>query len=279
MNFKRSFCLLIAVLLTASAVLLLFPNWLFAIKPDIDFTGTIVNLDDLKIEHFPFYGGRDGVFGVSDLVKGYTEYVSNGTENAPDILEQLKKLTQRDDFMSELYAFLFISLLTVPVYMLIRFVIYDTVYEIPEMTILPLRILLRGVFAASASLVTVFITWFLYRTVIFDIVLTFLMEKIQALTNMQFALNATNIFMLVVLTIAVIALLRATLFRGSIFTSILGAILRTALFIMLVAVIALFYAKMTMRAILFMLAAFAAIGILKSIFLPEKRAAYRARRH
>ena len=133
------------------------------------------------------------------------------------------------------------------------------------------RVFLRGIVAVSASLVTVSATWFLYKRLLFQVILQNAYSWLTQLTSVKFALNATNIVILLVTVCAVIALLRATLFRGSVFTSILGAVMRTLLYIVLIAVISIFITRMTTRTILFMLAALFAIGLVKDVFLPEKK--------
>lgn len=282
MGARGAFCLTLAILLTAGAVLMMFPNWLFAVFPQFSVPGDIVDFNELDIYHFPFYGnaqraGETAAYGVSDFVKSYADYVTTGAP-APNAWAELGKITSQEGFLSTLYAFTLISLLTIPVYMLMRLLVYDAVYAQAERAPFLIRVLLRGAVAASASLVTVFLTWFLYRTLVFELALTFLLDKLEAITSWQFALNATNIVVIVVIAVAVVALLRATLFRGSIITSVLGAFLRTVLYVLLIAIISIFIGETTLRTLAFMLAGLFVIGGVKSIFLPEKRAAARAAR-
>ncbi len=275
MNAKRIICLILAILLTACSLIILFPNWLRTHVKDEDLEKKGVSLEKLSMTEFPFYGGKEEVFGIRELAASYKDFIAKGAKPAPNIGNSLLKLTHRDDFIQELYAFFLISLLTIPVYMLIRLIIFDGVYEISDLSPLVIRFFIRGIFAAMASIVTVFVTWFLYRTVVFDIVLSFLIEKLGSITNVQFALNATNIFLLVVIALGVIALLRQTLFRGSIMSSILGCLMRTLLFVILIAVCTVFIPGITFRTVLFLLVMILVIGILKTILLPEKKTVVR----
>ncbi len=275
---KRIACSLLAALLTAGAALLMFPAWLFELYPEADFTGTIVNLEQLDIRHFPLYGnvGAEGSEkGVSDLLQSYESFITTGDAPAPNLLDKLGEITSQDGFLEILYSFVFISLLTIPVYMLLRLLLYNAVYEAAEHVVWLLRPFARGIVAASASAVTVFATWFLYKTLMFNLVFDFLKNTASKLIADEkfanIALNATNVVLLIVLAIFVFALLRKTLFRGSISLSVLGALLRTLLFVVLVSSVNVFIGSMTLRTILFMAAALLVIGIMKDIFFKDKR--------
>lgn len=278
MSTKRALCTLLAVLLTAAATLLMFPNWLLELYPEADFSGTFVNLEELDIRHFPLYGnvGGDGSEkGISDLLQSYESFITEGTEPAPNIFDKLGEITAQDGFLQILYSFVFISLLTIPVYMLLRLLLYNAVYEAAEHAVWILRPFARGLVAASASAVTVFGTWFLYKTLVFNLIFDYLKNTAEKLFSDEkfanFALNATNIVILVVLAIGVFALLHRTLFRGSISLSVLGALMRTLLFVILVSSVNVFIGSMTLRTILFMLAALLVIGIMKDIFFKDNK--------
>lgn len=270
MFIRRVFCGLLAVALTLAAFAMLFPDLVRSFLPEADISAYI-DTEGLDISHFPFYGssGKEGVFGLSDMVEAYADYVEKGVEPAPDFMVLLRLLTAQESFLSTLYAFALVSLLTIPVYMLTRLLVYNTLYGMAEDCSLLGRIFVRGIVAVSAALVTVSFTWLLQKRYL-GIALDYLSGQLGKLTSVKFALSATNIAILIVIGFAVIALLRATLFRGSVFTSILGAVLRTLLFIVLIAIVQVFIGRMTTRTVLFMLAALLVIGIIKEIFLPEK---------
>ena len=269
MFIRRAFCFLLAAALTLAAFVMLFPE-LSSILPEADFFA-FLRTEGLDIRHFPFYGsaGGTGVFGLSDMAAAYADYVEFGAAPAPDFITLLRVLTSQESFLSTLYAFFLVSLLTIPVYMLTRLLVYNTLYAMAEDFSLIGRILVRGMVAANAALVTVSLTW-LFQKRYLGLALDALSGQLGKLTSVKFALSATNIVILLVIGFAVIALLRATLFRGSVFTSILGALLRTLLFIVLIAIVQVFIGRMTARTVLFMLAALLVIGIVKEIFLPEK---------
>lgn len=274
MSAKRFFALILAVVLTCAAIMVLFPSWIRDFAPEMD-VASAFDLGDVDITHFPFYGdalrfGEGTDFGVSNIVAAYAGYVETGAGETPNFLNLAGKITAQDDFLETLYTFLLTSLLTIPVYMLLRLLVYNALYDMAEECSWLGRVFIRGAVAASASLVTVTATWVLQKRYL-GVILEFIKEKIASLTTVQFALNATNLVILVIIAFAVIALLRATVFRGSVFTSILGAILRTLLFIVLIAVISVFIGRTTARTIAFMLAAVFAIGIVKDLFIPEQR--------
>lgn len=275
---RRFFAFVLAVGLTAAALFMMFPSWLNAVAPEAALTQHGIDLTGLDIYHFPFYGnagrraeGEDTGFGVSDMVAAYADYVEKSGQTPPSFGDLCARLVSRDDFLQTLYDFMIVALLTIPVYMLVRLLAYNALYEMAESAMWLARVFLRGVVAVSASIVTVSATWFLYKRLLFQVILQSIYGWLTQLTNVSFALNATNIVILLVTVCAVIALLRATLFRGSVFTSILAAVLRTALYIVLIAGISIFISRMTARTILFMLAALFAIGLVKDVFLPEKK--------
>lgn len=275
---RRFFAFVLAVGLTAAALFMMFPSWLNAVAPEAALTQHGIDLTGLDIYHFPFYGnagrraeGEDTGFGVSDMVAAYADYVEKSGQTPPSFGDLCARLVSRDDFVQTLYDFMIVALLTIPVYMLVRLLAYNALYEMAESAMWLARVFLRGVVAVSASIVTVSATWFLYKRLLFQVILQSIYGWLTQLTNVSFALNATNIVILLVTVCAVIALLRATLFRGSVFTSILAAVLRTALYIVLIAGISIFISRMTARTILFMLAALFAIGLVKDVFLPEKK--------
>lgn len=275
---RRFFAFVLAVGLTAAALFMMFPSWLNAVAPEAARTQLGIDLTGLDIYHFPFYGnagrraeGEDTGFGVSDMVAAYADYVEKSGQTPPSFGDLCARLVSRDDFLQTLYDFMIVALLTIPVYMLVRLLAYNALYEMAESAMWLARVFLRGVVAVSASIVTVSATWFLYKRLLFQVILQSIYGWLTQLTNVSFALNATNIVILLVTVCAVIALLRATLFRGSVFTSILAAVLRTALYIVLIAGISIFISRMTLRTILFMVAALFAIGLVKDVFLPEKK--------
>ena len=281
---KKFICTFLALALSLASVLVMFPWLVGEYFPEVSLENGYIDFDVVNIRSFPFYGGREEIgengnnenYGVYEVLEAYKPYVKEGAEPIPDIMAELDKIYARQDFFETVYAFCLIALMTIPVYMILRLVIYNCVYRVGSGWFFPLRIFWYGVAGASASLVTVSATWFMYKTVIYDIVIDFLTGLISGITDsVQVALATTNILTLIVIALLVIVLLRATLFRGSIFTSLLGAILRTMLYVIIIAAIEVFVLDATGRTVLFLLAAVVLIGLVKAIFLSDKHASLR----
>ena len=274
MFIKRAICTLLAVLLTLAALIILFPAQFRGIAPELDLN-TIVDVRDLDITHFPFYGNEGHAsaqnYGVSDVIAAYADYVEKGNGNTPNPLTLLKTISERSDFLDTLYTFLIMSLLSIPVYLVLRLLVYNTLYTFVEDGLILARIFGRGLVAVDVSLVTVTATWILQKQYL-SLILDFLKDKIAPLTSVEIALNVTNIVILAIVAVSVIAILRATLFRGSVFTSILCAVLRTLVFVIAVAAISIFITRTTRRTIFIMIGAIMVIGLLKNFFVPEAKA-------
>ena len=281
---KKAICTLLALVLSLASVMVMFPWLINEYFPEVSLENEYIDFDKVNIRSFPFYGGnpvpgengKNENYGVFEVLTAYKPYVKEGAEPIPEFPAELEKIYARTDFYDALYAFGLIALMTIPVYMILRLVIYNSVYRVGKNWFFPLRIFWYGIAGASASLVTVSATWLMYKTVVYDIVVRFLTDMLSDLTNsVQVALTTTNILTLVVIALLVIVLLRATLFRGSIFTSLLGAILRTALYVIIIAAIEVFVLDVTGRTMLFLLAAIVLIGLVKAIFLSDRHASLR----
>ena len=175
---RRFFAFVLAVGLTAAALFMMFPSWLNAVAPEINLSRYGIDISRLDIYHFPFYGsagrraeGEDTGFGVSDMVEAYADYVEKSGQTPPSFGALWSRLMSRDDLIQTLYDFMIVALLTIPVYMLVRLLAYNTLYEMAESTMWLARVFLRGIVAVSASLVTVSATWFLYKRLLFQVIL------------------------------------------------------------------------------------------------------------
>ena len=184
---------------------------------------------------------------------------------------EIGKLYARADFMDALYAFLLIAVMTIPVYMVLCFIVFNGAYELGKKWFFPIRYLWFGMVTVVSSFVTVTATWVMYKTVIYDIVLKFLMNLAEEVTkNVQLALATSNILTLAVIGVLVCLLLHRTLFRGSIFLSLLGAVLRTVLFLVLVAFVNVIVYELNWRIMLFILIFLFGVGLLKVVLFPDK---------
>lgn len=271
--FRKVFCFLLAIALSCAAAMVIFSSDIQKAFPDLSFEIPYVDKNAVDIHNFPFYGGNEqnGNFGVYDIVKSYSGYIKNAGVRAPDLNALLSRLTSRADFTENLYAFLLVSLLTIPLYMILRLLVFNGAYELGKKWFFPVRYLYFGVIALLSAFVTVTATWVMYKTVVYDIVLSFLTGLVQEVVkNVQVALATTNIITIAVIGVLVCLLLHRTLFRGSVFLSLIGAALRSTLFLIFVSCIDIFVYNGTPRMYLILLGAFFAIGLIKALLFPDK---------
>ena len=270
---KRVFCTMLLVLLSALGVFIMFSGMIGSDVNEMIPVFDFVDKNEVMIQKFPFYGGnaQEGNFGVFDIVKTYSKGIMDASAPLPDFMGEITKLYSRADFMDALYAFLLIAVMTIPVYMVLCFVVFNGAYELGKKWFFLIRYLWFGIVTALSSFVTVTATWVMYKTVIYDIVLKFLTNLAEEVTkNVQIALATSNILTLAVVGVLVCLLLHRTLFRGSVFLSLLGAVLRTVLFLVLIAFVNVMVFEMTWRMMIFVLLFLVAMGLFKVILFPDK---------
>lgn len=271
--FRKVFCLILAIALTGAAALVIFTGDIQKAFPEWEIKIPYIDVKAVDIHQFPFYGGDEegGNFGVYDVVKSYSGRIKDENAPTPDFNALMGKITSRADFTDSLYAFLLVSLLTIPVYMVVRLIVFNGAYELGKKWFFLFRYLYFGFVTLMAAFVTVTATWVMYKTVVYDIVLAFLTGLMQEVVkNVQVALATTNILTIAIIGVLVCLLLHRTLFRGSVFLSLVGAILRSALFVIIVACVNIFLYDGTLRVYLFALAALFAVGLIKAVLLPDK---------
>lgn len=271
--FRKVFCLFLALALSGLAAVVIFSNDVQRTFPDAEISIPYIDPKAVDIRQFPFFGGDEanGNFGVYDIVKSYMGYLKDRSTALPDINQLLSKLTARADFTESLYAFLLISLLTIPVYMIVRLLVINGAYELGKKWFFLLRYLYFGAVSLMSAFITVTATWVMYKTVVYDIVLAFLTGLVQeVIKNVQVALATTNIIIIAVIGVLVCLLLHRTLFRGSVFLSLVGAILRSVLFVIFVSFANIFMYEGTVKMYPFVLAAFLLIGFVKAVLFPDK---------
>lgn len=271
--FRKVFCLILGLMLSALAAMVIFSSDFQKMVPEWKFEIPNIDAKEVDIHLFPFYGGDEagGNFGVYDIVKSYSGYIMDKDAPVPDLNQQLSKLTAREDFTESLYAFLLISLITIPVYMIVRLLVINGAYELGKKWFFPVRYMYFGVISLLSAFITVACTWVMYKTVVYDVVLSFMTGLVQeVIKNVQVALATTNIIVIAVIGLMVCLLLHRTLFRGSVFLSLVGAVLRCALFVIFVSCVNIFMYVGTPRMYLFVLAAFFLVGAVKALLFPDK---------
>ena len=274
---KKAICIIIALLLLLASVAVLYPDLLFKVydKDKINSALSGVTEDEniwetLGLANFPFYGNETET-GMVNVCLAAVPYINGDTNALPDLGTELKNISSRQGFVETLYYFIIISLLTIPVYMILRLVPFNALYKGSDETFLLLRPFLRGLCACTCSVISVTITWFLYHTLIYKKLYKAAEEWFKTLSMPSLALNLTNIVIIAVAVICVIYLLKTTLFRGSFFKSVLLAVIRCALFVTIFAIVNTFISCDAFRVILFALAAVTVIGIADMILDPIKK--------
>lgn len=292
MTAKRVIVFLLAACLTVGAVLMMFPNWMHKLFPDVNFDEKYVDFDALSIYNFPFYGSArqqplplseqpwDALpaqdapatykYGISNIVAEYMKYLTKQTAEKPDLGTQLDMIIKQEGFAQTLYSLLMVSLITIPVYMVLRLLIYNTLYDMTKRVLWIFKLAWSGLVAVSASVVTTFATWFLYRAFLYELTFNIIFDWLKSVVNEALALYSLGSAMTLLVGFLVVWLIRATVFRGSVFGSIVGALMRTLLFTILIAIISVFIFEKTLFTLIFILAGLMVIGLIKTVFLPEK---------
>ena len=275
---KRFICFLIAVLLTAASIAVMYPQLLEGILPREKVLSLIpgeqLEWDEatLGLETFPFYGTRDSRFyGVSNLVEECAPYIAGSDPDAPDVWGMLGCITRNDGALQALYSFLILCVISIPVYMILRLVPFNTLQRMAAEWPWPFSWLGQGVFAVMCGVSCVCITWLGYNTLIFQGLLHKLIDWIGGQKMPQFAMNVGNIVILAAAVLIVIGLLKTTLFRGSLAVSVLTAVFRVIIFLVFFAFVSVFIGHFTWRVILFGLAFVLLCGLFESITERNRR--------
>lgn len=296
---KRLLVIILAACLTIGSVLMMFPGWMKTLFPTVDFEATKINFDNISIYNFPFYGTArqraltpsgggapggglqedgaqppqaqaEGKYGISNIVESYAKYFNKQQAARPDLGAEFERITKQSGFGTAIYSLLMVALLTIPAYMVLRFLLFNSLYAMGKRMNGLFRMLWNGVVAICASVVTTFVTWFLYRSFLYELTFTIIFDWLKSLIDSTLALYSLGTAMTILVGFLVIWLIRATVFRGSVFTSLLGALMRTLLFILLIAIISVCIFELTLYAVGLILAGLLVIGAIKTIFLPEK---------
>ena len=139
------------------------------------------------------------------------------------------------NFLDELVALIMVAMLTIPVSMLLGFLLYKPLYN---------GLLTKGLLYISLNLCSVMIAWIIYRQVYFRYLIEGLIqqyitdETIQTVTNYVTQMASAILVGAVAIKIAV-AVVAARLVLNKVVMPIIGTLIRTLLFAFLVAQIML----------------------------------------
>ena len=269
---KKFFCLIIAILLVLASVAVLYPSLLFKVYDEQQANSLLENVTDdtetfwssLGFANFPFY------LGVSGVLEKTVPYVNGETEELPNLGEPLSEICKAENFWETLYYFIILSLISIPVYMIFRLIPFNTLFRASDEAFLLSRPLLRGITSCACSVVSVTVTWFLYHTLIYQHLYKAVVEWAGTVIMPEIALNVTNILIIVVAIVCVIYLLKVTVFRGSFLKSVLMAVVRSALFVLIFSVINTFIGCDTVRVIVLGVIVVILIGIIDMVIDPAQ---------
>ncbi len=252
-----------------------------------------VQIDEgsLGFENFPMYG-NEYFYGVKDIFEEETlrAYLKGENGVRPEIGGLVKNIYTNPKladagrgnevkrlFVQKVYDFILIALISIPVYMLLRLLIYNALYDWISDGIFLTALPLRGIATVSCGITGTCISWLLYNTVLFEHFLSRLMNWLSGLSVSKaaetvsklpsaLAMNATNIIAIVVLIALILALVKLTVFRGSAFMSAVMGLFRTLLFVISFAFINSFIGDWTGRVLLFGAVFVIAAGLIERIF-------------
>lgn len=274
---KNVICLVIAVILLAVSALIMYPGYLNDVTDEQIVADTLApvimsNFDTFKVslgfENVPFYGSETKP-GVAAALATFVPYLKGETDELPAVGEELGKIYKEDEsFTNTLLAFILLAVLSIPVYMILRIIPYNTLYKAADTSFLLARPFTRGFAACACSVTSISFTWLIYHTLIYKKLYSAVTNWFSNVEKPEIALTATNVIIIIVAIIVIIALLKSTLFRGSVLKSVLLALLRMALFVVVFAAANVLIGCATWRVLIFVLAMIAVVGIVDSIVDP-----------
>ena len=225
-------------------------------------------IERLGFDYFPLYTRTE------EITRKYVFKINEGDINGfGSIITDATNAYGDQGVMTEVYSIIIIALLSIPVYMLVRLLAYSTVYEMTNEANALIRPFARGLACIACATVSVTLTWFVYRSTLYQFALGKLTDWISSFDSSKIALNAVNILIIVVIAIALIAILRKTVFRGSVVTSVLTALLRVVLFVIFFAFLNAFLSvkNLTWYVAIFVLAALLVIGLIDLLIEPARK--------
>ena len=286
---KKFICLVLAVLLVAASVAVLYSDVMYRLfdkeqvnefydnlgknkLPDDEIdteeqSAESGGIEKLGLVFFPLYPS------IYNLFVTYVPAINEGDVNElSEAGNAAREITKQEDFLTALYNLLIIALLSIPVYMLFRFIPFNTLYAAADESFMLARPLYRGLVCCGCSVVTITGTWFLYHSAVYETLYKKLIDWAEKLTATKVVMNVTNIVILVVIAVVLIAILKRTVFRGSIVKSVLLAVLRGVLFVVVFALANAFIAVrgFTWYAVLFAVLFILIVGIVDMLIDPAK---------
>ncbi|MBQ9198457.1 MAG: hypothetical protein IJ157_14655 [Clostridia bacterium] len=207
------------IALTAVVLLLICePGFLRGIIPDavIDMAG---------MEEFPLLSS------CGDIARQLLEAVTGHRQVTADIVTS----ALGDRFFDELISLVMVAMLTIPVSMLLGFLLYKPLYN---------GLLGKGILYISLNLCSVMIAWILYRQVYFRYLIEGLIQQYITDETLQTAANYAAQVVSAVLVGAVafriaVAVVAARIVLNKVIMPIIGTLIRTLLFAFLTAQIML----------------------------------------
>lgn len=210
--------IIIAVLTAAVVLAICAPSMLQGILPDEVITAA--NMDE-----FPLLNS------CGWIARQILEAIRGNQQMTVDIVTK----AIGPHFLDELVSLLMVSMLTIPVSMILGFLLYKPLYQ---------GALVKGVLYLSLNLCSVMIAWIIYRQIYFRLLIEGLIQKNITDTVLQQAANYATQFFSALLVGAVtikigVALLAAHVVMSKMILPIIGTLVRTLLFAFLTALIML----------------------------------------
>lgn len=273
--------LIFALMLLALCVMVMYPEQLLykaVSKESVDKVAANENLqidqNRLGFESFPLYGS-ESFYGVKNVLEDASPYIKDEQAKV-DVWALIKRIPQSEGFLQALYSLALISLISIPVCMLIRFLFYNALFDwIDDMPLL-LRWPVRGIGAVGLGVSCTCVSWVFYNTLLFDKLMKKLMEWISSLGSKAaeaasgipslLAVNVTNIAAIAVAVVVLIILVKASLFRGSVVVAVFLGFFRSLLFMVVFAFVNVFIGDWTGRVVLFGLIIVLAAGLVERMF-------------
>ena len=272
---KQFICLVLALALLGASLLTLYPQLLGG-ESTLNFVGNYIPDDYAPwkmgvqgLESFPMYGTyyeNGGFYGIKDVMEDASAFIKSSEADKPDIWGYLGKIPNNTGFLQALYALAILILVSIPVYMVLRLLCYNTIYKWIGERIFLIRLPLRGIATVSMGITSVSCAWLITNQVLFKSLLDKLIAWIKGITeSMPLALNSANITAIILITCVVLGLLKVTVFRGSFGLSVLLALVRVLIFTVFFAFVSVFWGEFSLRIVLFGLGFMLACGLVESI--------------
>lgn len=216
--------LLVSLLTAAAVMMIMSPSLLVGVLPQ-------AWLDAASLKDFPLLKNCTALAG--QLIGAVRGQVAPGLAMVTESLEA--------DFLQGLLSLLMVSVLTIPVSLILGFLLYKPLYSGP---------LVRGALYCSLNLVSVMLAWVVYRQIYFPVVVQGLIEQNITDQTMQGVVSFLTQFLsaaaigAVTIKIA-LAVVAAKVVLGKVVLPLIGTLVRTFLFALIVALLMLLQADIT----------------------------------